>query len=215
MDEEWRLQVDLEDDSHHLPLRDHLEARELEHDLSGEFHDRVIVSRDGNRLFLYAGTREQIEAAAAVLERLDRSNGWSATRTLTRWHPVAEEWEDPDAPLPDDEDEVRAERARAMAEERAETKERGTPEFEVRIDFPSRHEAIEFGDRLREEGIPVVHRWRFLLVGAADEDSAKELAEQIGREAPADSKIKVEGTWQIAYAEQPPNPFAVLGGLAA
>lgn len=214
MDEEWRLQVDLEDETHSLPLSEHLEASELEHDLSAEFHDRVIVSRDGSRLFLYAGTREQIDAAEAVLERLDQAHGWSATHTLTRWHPVAEEWEDPEAPLPEDDDERRAERRRAMAQERAETAERGAPEFEVRIDFPSRHEAVEFGDRLRSEGIPVVHRWRFLLVGAADQDSAGELAEQIRKEAPADSKIKVEGTWQIAFAERPPNPFAFLGGLA-
>jgi hypothetical protein len=51
--------------------------------------------------------------------------------------------------------------------------------------------------------------WR----GATDEDSAKALAERIRNEAPAGSRVKVEGTWAAAYAERPPNPFAVLGGL--
>ena len=48
---------------------------------------------------------------------------------------------------------------------------------------------------------------------ATDEDSAKPLAERIRSEAPAGSRVKVEGTWAVAYAERPPNPFAVLGGL--
>ena len=100
-----------------------------------------------------------------------------------------------------------------MAAERKQTEERGYPEFEVRIHLPSRHDALHFAKRLRSENLPVVHRWRFLLVGATDEDSAKTLAERIRSEAPGGSRVSVEGTWKAAYAERPPNPFAVLGGL--
>lgn len=72
---------------------------------------------------------------------------------------------------------------------------------------------VRFSEQLRQEGLPAVHRWKFLLVGATDEDMAKELAERIREEAPARSRVNVEGTWAAAYAERPPNPFAVLGGL--
>ncbi len=36
-----------------------------------------------------------------------------------------------------------------------------------------RHTAGELADRLREEGIPIVHRWSYVLVGALDEDSGR------------------------------------------
>jgi hypothetical protein len=100
-----------------------------------------------------------------------------------------------------------------MSREREETAWSGHPEFEVRIDLLSRHEAVRFCERLKEEGLPMVRRWKYLLIGATDEDSAKKLAERIRAEAPVGSKVHVEGTWAKAYAERPPNPFAVLGGL--
>jgi hypothetical protein len=119
----------------------------------------------------------------------------------------------PDKPIPDSATAELAEHEALIAAERKETEERGHPEFEVRIDLPSRHDALRFAEQLSKENLPVVHRWRFLLLGATDEDSAKALAEQIRDEAPAGSRVSVEGTWAKAYAERPRNPFAVLGGL--
>jgi hypothetical protein len=212
MNDDWRLQVDLHDPKHTEPLLERLDARELEHELSGAFHDRVVVSRDDARIFLYAGSKEQIEGARELLLELAEKHGWSLDVELKRWHPTAEEWEDPDKPLPDGEG-AKAEREELMAAERRHSEESGDPEFEIRVDLPSRHDAADFAKRLRSENLPAVHRWRFLLVGATDEDSAKALAERIRSEAPAGSRVSVEGTWKEAYAELPPNPFAVLGGL--
>jgi hypothetical protein len=213
MNDDWRLEVDLDDESHFGRLLEDLQARELEHDLSDAFHDRVIVSRDGDRVFLYAGSREQLEGASAVIDRLANEHDWTVRSELRRWHPLAEEWEDPEAPLPDDEAERRAEHERLIATERREAEERGRPEFEVRADFPSRHEAAAASEQLRAEGLPTVHRGRFLLVGASDEDSAKSLAERLQAELPDDSEVKVEGTWQAAWHERPFNPYSVFGGL--
>lgn len=212
MNDDWRLEVEPREPGHTGLLTDQLEARELEHDLSTAFHERVIVSRDDAHVFLYAGTREQIESARKVVLRLAEQEGWHLDVDLKRWHPTAEDWEDPDRPLPDGAAAERAERVALIAAERRET-ERGHPEFEVRIDLPSRHDAVHFSERLRNEGLPVVHRWRYVLVGATDEDNAKALAERIRAEAPPGSHVAAEGTWQAAYAERPPNPFAVLGGL--
>jgi hypothetical protein len=214
MNDEWRLQVDPHDEGHGHALAERLQAAELEHDLSGDFQDRVIVSRDGPRVFFYAGSREQLERARELIASLAQTHGWSVEMELRRWHPQAEEWEDPERPLPASDQAKETEREQLMRTEDRETEERGHPEYEVRIDLGSRHEAVEFAKRLRDEGLPNVHRWRFVLVGAADEDAAKALAERIRAEAPADGKIAVEGVWKTVWDERPSNPFAFFGGLA-
>jgi hypothetical protein len=213
MNDDWRLQVDPDDSGHAKSLTDRLEARELRHDLSETFHDRVIVTRDDNRVFLYAGTREQAESARELLLGLAKEHGWDLEFELKRWHSEAEDWEDPDKPLPDSDTAKEAEHEALMAAERRQTEERGYPEFEVRVDLPSHHDAVDLAERLRGEGLLPVHRWRYVLIGATDEDNAKALAERIEGEAPTDSKVGVEGTWKAAYDERPPNPFAFMGGL--
>jgi hypothetical protein len=213
MNDDWRIQVDSPDPGQARSLVERLETPDLQHDLSDAFHERVVISRDDSQIFLYTGSREQAERARELLLTLARQHGWSVDLDLKRWHPTAEDWEDPDKPLPEGGGAEEAEHRALMAVERKQTEERGYPEFEVRIDLPSRHDALHFAKRLRGENLPVVHRWRFLLVGATDEDSAKTLAERIRSEAPSGSRVSVEGTWKAAYAERPPNPFAVLGGL--
>ncbi|HEX3733762.1 MAG TPA: hypothetical protein VHU86_01285 [Solirubrobacterales bacterium] len=212
MNDEWRLQIDLRDESHALPLVEHLDARELEHDLSGAFHDLVIVSRDGARLFLYAGSRKQAEAARDLVADLDEKEGWSADVALARWHPETLEWEDPDKPLAEGSAAAPAAHEALVAAERQDSAA-GEPEFEVRVDLSSRQEAERFADLLQAEGLPAVRRWKYLVVGAADEDAAKALAARLEVEAPAGSEVAAEGSGQVAWAERPPNPFAVFGGL--
>jgi hypothetical protein len=213
VNDDWRLQVDLHDADDARSLVELLDSGEPQHDLSAAFHDRVIVSHDDARVFLYAGSREQAEHARELVLALAKRYGWSVDPDLKRWHPSAEEWEDPDTPLPATDAARLAEHEALIATERRETEERGYPELEVRADLPSRHEAVRFAERLRGEGLPVVHRWRFLIVGATDEDNAKALAERIRGEAPSGAKVSVEGTWKAVYAERPSSPFAVLGGL--
>ncbi|HSR94891.1 MAG TPA: hypothetical protein VLK56_08495 [Solirubrobacterales bacterium] len=213
MNDDWRVQVEIEDATHARALEERLGARELEHDLSSAFHDRVIVSRDGGQVFLYADTRERAEAARDLVLNLAAQHGWSVDAELLHWHPSAEDWEDPEKPLPADDAARKAEHEALIVAERKVVEESGHPEFEVRIDLPSHHDAVRFAERLRAEGLPVVHRWRYVLVGAADEDSAEALAERIRSEAPGDSQVSAEGTWQVAYKERPPAPFAIFGGL--
>lgn len=213
MNDDWRVQVDLHDAGHSMQLVEQLESPNLRHDLSDAFEDRAIVSRADAVVFVYAGTREQAEGAHRLVLGLADRHGWSVDTDLKHWHPAAESWEDPDKPLPQSDAARLAEHAELMARERAETARTGRPEFEVRVDLPSRHDAVRFSEQLQKEGLPAVHRWKFLLVGATDEDSAEALAERIRDEAPAGSQVSVEGTWAAAYAERPSNPFAVLGGL--
>jgi hypothetical protein len=213
MNDDWRLEVDFDDSSHLGSLVERLDARELEHELSGAFHDRVIVSGEDDRVFLYAGTREQAEGARELVLGLAQQHGWKLDIDFKHWHPTAEEWEDPDLPLPGDDAARRAEHEALIAAERRQTEESGHPEYEVRVVLPSLHEASQFADTLRSEGLPVVHRWKFLLIGVTDEDSGKELIEKIQSQVPPGGKVSLEGTWAAAYSERSPNPFAVFGGL--
>jgi hypothetical protein len=213
MSDEWRLQVDFREVGHAEALAGRLEAVETEHDLENAYQDRVIVSRDGSRVFLYAGDRGQAEQAQGLIEGLAQQHGWVVECDLRHWHPVAEEWEPPEKPLPQDEAAKRAEREELMARERGETEERGYPEFEALVSLPSHRDASQLAERLAGEGLPCVHRWKYVAVGATDEDSANALAERIRTEAPIGSKVTVQGTPQASYGEYP-HPFAFLGGLA-
>jgi hypothetical protein len=213
MNDEWRLQVDVQGEHDAGSLTERLDAAELEHELSEAFQDRLIVSGDGPRVFVYAGTREQAERAGELIAKLAETHGWDLASALTHWHPEAEEWEDPDLPLPASDAARVAEHEELIAAERREMADRGEPEFEVRVDLPSHRDAARFAELLRGEGLPAVRRWKYLVVGATDEDSAKQLATRLEGEAPAGSKVTVEGSGQVAYAERPANPFAVFGGL--
>jgi hypothetical protein len=215
VNDDWRLRIVLHDEEHANALTKRLEATELEHDLERSFHDRVIVSRDGSEVFCYAGTREQAERVAELVRSLAQEHDWHAEFELKRWHPTAEEWEDPDAPLPQSEAEVAAEHEELIEAEREGSQALGIPEWEVRVELPSHGAAVELAARLRDEGIPNVRRSKYLVVGALDEDSADAVAERIRRAAPPGSTVVVEGTPGAVRAELPPNPFAVFGGLGA
>jgi hypothetical protein len=215
MDDDWRLQIDLDDEGVAGNLADHLRTAELEHDLSLDIDRRVIVSHEGERIFLYAGDREQLDRAQGVIQKFVDSKGWKANLELRHWHPVADEWEDPGTPLPTTDAEKEAEHAELMATEDEETAARGgRAEFEVSVKFPTSHEAREFAKKLKEEGLEPVRRFHYMVVGAADQDAADKLAERIRAEAPADAEVKAEYSLRELWDEQPPNPFFFLGGLA-
>ncbi len=214
MSDDWRLHVELHEPGHARGLTDRLEARDLEHDLVSEFHDRVVVSRDGSQVFLYAGSREQAEGAEKLIDSLAADEGWQLDADIKRWHEAAETWEDVDAPVPDDDAARAAEHARLIAAEREQLRRTGTPEFEVRVECPSHADAEQVVAKLRDEGRPSVHRSTYVLAGATDEDDAAAMADRLRGEAPAGCMVTVEGTAQAAYDERPTSPFAFLGGLA-
>jgi hypothetical protein len=214
MNDDWRLQIDFRADGPADALIDHLDARQLEDDLSAAFHDRVIVTRNGTTIFLYAGDQEQAERARTLVESFAQREQEELDIDFKRWHPLAQDWKPAAEPLPEDAAAQAAEHQALIAREREEVETQGYPEYEVRVDLDSHEEAEKLADRFREAGLPTVQRWKFVLVGATDEDRAKALAEQIRGEVPAATEVVVEGTWRDAYSEMPRSPFAFLGGLA-
>jgi hypothetical protein len=209
MGDDWRLRITLAGPGEADRLADELQQGTLEHQLASGAGQRVIVSRDGREVFLYADRREQLERARQAIE----GRGGQVQSELRRWHPVAEEWEDPETPLPADESGVAAEHAERIAEEREESRELGTPEWEVRVECGSHRDTVALAERLESEGLQPVRRWRYLLVGAPDEDSARVLADRLTAEAVPGCTVTVEGTGAAVRAETPANPFAVFGGL--
>lgn len=214
MDDDWRLQIDLDDDGVSGKVADLMRSEELERELAIDLKDAVIVSHEGERIFLYAATREPLDMVRGKVEEFLGSEGWEAEIQLRHWHPVADEWEDPESPLPTTDAANAAEHEQLIETEDEETAARhGRAEFEVSVKFPTLHEARDFAKKLREEGLQPVRRFHYMVVGAADEDAAKELADRIRAEAPADAEVKAEYSLRELYDEQPPNRFFFLGGL--
>jgi hypothetical protein len=213
MNDDWRVQIVAADPGQALLLVEGIGGGKPGDGLGTAFHDRVIVSREDNLVFLYAATRRQAEAAGDTAKALAADNGWEMEFSFSHWHPEAAQWEDPDVPLPESDAARAAEHQELVAAERREVEAGATPQWEVRVDLPSLGDAGRFEDKLRAEGIPSVRRWRYLVVGAADEDSATELASRLREEAPTGSTVTVEGSAAAVYEERPPNPFAIFGGL--
>lgn len=191
-----------------------LEGTELPAPRRARLGDRVVVSADEGVVFLYADDEEVAREANALVRAKLADLGLEARTSLTRWHPAEQRWEDADVPLPATEEEWEAEHARLEAREAAESLASGEAAWEVRIELPDHEATRELAERLEGEGIPVVRRWQFLLVGAASEDDALALAERLRSEAPEGSTVRVEPGGRLAWEVAPQNPFAVFGGFA-
>jgi hypothetical protein len=213
MNDDWRLQIDAADEGEALLLVEGLGGPGAGHTMGTAFHERVAVSREGSRILLYAGTRIQAENARDHAIELAAKNEWQIEISFTHWHHEAERWEDAEAPDPATEAERAEEHEELVESEREEVAAGATPQYEVRVDLPSHGEAARFEDLLEAEGIPAVRRWKYLVVGAADEDTANQLAQRLREEAPSGSEVTVEGNARAVYDERPPNPFAIFGGL--
>jgi hypothetical protein len=213
MDDDWRLKNDLHEVGHAHMLTERMEAQELEHDLQTSFHDRVIVSRDGPEVFCYAGSEEQARKAEKLIQSLAVEHGWHVDSELQRWHPEAERWEDPEASIPSSRGGHQVEHAQLIESEREESRAEGFPEWELRVQCHSHHEARALAERLAQEGVPCLRRWHYLLLGALDEDAAKQLADRVREEAPVDATTIVEGSGKGMLDDvnrMGRNPFAVF-----
>jgi hypothetical protein len=213
--EDWRVTVTLDDRDHVEPLLRRLHEHPLEQQLAPGVAGRVAVSSDENRIFLYADTRWTAEAAQSVVADLAADRGVQAVEQLDRWHPVEERWEDGNVPLPEDEKDVRRERERLDAEETTESQASGFASWEVRVEFSSHRDASAFADRAEAEGQPIVRRWKYVILGANDEDDARALAERLQGELPGGATIHVEPGTGTAWEWLGDRPFAVFGGLSS
>ncbi|HEX2044172.1 MAG TPA: hypothetical protein VHF23_00940 [Gaiellaceae bacterium] len=213
MADDWRLTVDFDDEGDGTQLLERLAAFRLEAEERGRLGERVVVSRDAARVFLYADTEKAAREVEAVVRRELAGREGKARVAFERWHPAEQSWQDAAVPLPQTPEDVEAERARQQEREAAESRERGYAEWEVRVELESREDGEVLADRLEREGTPVVRRSTFLLVGAANEDEAVALADRLRGELPPGARVEVEPGGGMVWEVMPQNPFAVFGGL--
>jgi hypothetical protein len=192
-DNDWRVSVRLHAGGQAGQAVEHLSAHTVENEVHQRLGGRVVVGTGGgDELFLYAHTQDAAAAAQQSVSDLLSGHGLDADYSVERWHPVAEEWEPADVPLPGTAAEVQAEREQLDKEETSESVTGGVALFEVRVQLPSHRESVALARRLTDDGYSVVRRWRFLVVGANNEDQAEEFAATIRQEAPAGAVISIE-----------------------
>ncbi len=195
MDEdEFRIEVDLDDDRHGYSLGERLRALDLDEEARARVGEGVIVTRDGPRLFAYAGTQRQAREAERVVRRLLDEDQLTANVSVTRWHPLEETWTDASLPLPETDEERRAEYARKEAVEEREVDAEGEFDWKVYVALASREDASELARSLEQEGLPVARRWKYVAVGALTEERARELEERLRREAPPSADVWIGAT---------------------
>ena len=191
--DDWRISIDFGAEEHAGGLLERLgvglggPARELARELEGR---RLAVSRDGDRVFVYASSRWEVEQALRVVEaelREDRLEP-RATR-LEHWLDADERW-DSDPAAPSVEEELLA---------------HGYAPWEVRVECTSQAEARRLGEELENEGYSVVRRFHYVIAGAASREHARELARRVHGE--------VEPGGELVWETVPQNPFAVFGGM--
>ncbi len=189
---DWRVTISLTDPADADQARRSFSEHEVEEDVRRRLGRNIAVGAGDAQIFLYAGTDVAAREAERVAGEVLSQQGIQADFALHRWHPIEEEWEDPGVALPRTDAEVQAEHQRLDEAETAESVAAGVAQWAVRVEFPSHRAAVQLANRLRGESRAVVRRWRFLVVGATSEDDARDLAEQIRREAPPEATIRAE-----------------------
>jgi hypothetical protein len=204
---DWRVTVTLRDAAHAGRVLESMREHEVAGDARRQLGGRIAVSADGPRVFLYAGSETAAREADRVVREIAAQHGLPAEFSLDRWHPIEEEWEGADVALPQTDEQRAAEHERLEADETRESLQTGHAEWEVRVELPSHHAAVELADRLKAEGHPVIRRWTLLVLGANDSDDAEVLAQAVRREAPADAKVETQEMGPLL-------PFTRLGPIA-
>jgi hypothetical protein len=203
---DWRVTVTLRDAAHAGRVLESMREHKVADDLRRQLGGRIAVSTDGPSIFLYAGSESSAREADRVVRQIAAQHGLPAEFSLDRWHPIEEEWETADVALPQTDEQRAAEHERLEAGETRESLQTGQAGWEVRVELPSHHAAVELADRLQAEGHRVIRRWTLLVLGANDSDDAEVLAQAVRREAPADAKVETQEVGPLL-------PFTKLGPI--
>ena len=202
--DDWRVTVAFRDETDVQQAVQSVREHEVEDDVRSRLGQRIVMSVDGPTVFLYAGTEDTAREADRVVREVLAQHQLSAEFTLDRWHPLEEEWEDVSVPMPDTAELRAAEHQRLVDAETEESLAAGQAGWEVRVELPSHRQAVELAERLQAEGRPVIRRWKYLVLGANNEDDASSLAEAIGQEIPAKASVHIQAVPIIYFDDSKP-----------
>jgi hypothetical protein len=188
--DDWRIRIDLEAGGAHgfmEGLRHGLgsEAKALADELR---HHRLSVSRDDDVIYVYADSADRARIAHSIVEaELERHGTKAGVTAVEHWLADEGRWDD-EPP------------GETWEEEHA---ERGYAPYEVRVECASPEEAETLADALAGDGYEPIRQHRYVIVGAASEDDAKDLARRTHGE--------VELGGEVVYEVSPGQPFAFFG----
>jgi len=92
MNENWRVELDVEDhDAFHRAL-DRFRERGVARDARTRLPEDAVISVSGERIFAYVETRDQAREAAGVLAELAQEHHLTAHAAIARWQPQEERW---------------------------------------------------------------------------------------------------------------------------
>ena len=193
--DDWRITIEVEESKADHVL-DRLagelgaEARELSADLKQR---RLSVSRDGDTIFVYAGSQADAEKAQAIIAAELRENDIAAkTSKVEHWLDAEERWDDEPPGETWEQEEL----------------DEGYAPWEVRVECSSRQEARDLAERLETEGYKPLRQSQYLIVGAASHDDAEALATRLHGE------VEVGGEVVLEAMPQAPPLFRIFGGFA-
>jgi len=180
--EEWRVEANLDDERHGYPLSERLRAHDLDDEARERLGGRVVVTRDGPHLYLYAASEDGAREAERVIRALLDEEDLTADVTVTRWDPAAEEWVPASEPSGE-------RRAPARAPDH---------DWFVLASPPEHHDVAALAEQLTADGHPVERRWRYLVIGAASEEGANAIAERVRSELGPDARVEVRAAVDVA-----------------
>jgi hypothetical protein len=174
-DQEWRVEVDLDDERHGYSLGERLRAHDLDDQARKRLGSGVIVTRDGPRLYVYTTSGPAAREAERVVRELVEADRLTADIRVTVWDEERDAWLD-------------AERGEVVEDPRA--GEEG-PEYFVLVESEDPAVLEGLAARLRAEGRPVELRRGMLLVGSFDDEEVERLAERLRGEIADAGRVQV------------------------
>ncbi len=103
MADEYRVEVDIHE-SVHGKLSERLRSLDLDDEVAERLGDRVIVTRDGEKLYVYAQTATAAAEAERVVGDVLAEDEIEADVRRRRWNPEERFWQDADEPLAEADD---------------------------------------------------------------------------------------------------------------
>ena len=172
--DEWRVEVELDDEAHGFPLSERLRAHGLDDEARERLGGRVVVTRDGSRMYLYATSEPAAREAERVVGELLEADDLTADVSVTRWDEERDAWVAPGGEV------VESSR-----------RDDGLADWFVRVE-PQDAESVErLAERLRADGLPVERRGRYLLIGSDDEREGQAIADRVRAVAAPGDDVQV------------------------
>jgi hypothetical protein len=191
--DDWRVTISLSN-AQAEQTQQSFSPRQVEEDIRRQVGRGIAVGEGDAQIFLYADSQTAAADAEQIARDVLARQGIAAEFVVHRWHPIEERWENPDVPMPETKAERQAEHERLVADETEESLAKAKAQWEIRVELGSHRQAVALAHKLESQGLGVVRRWKFLVVGASNEDEARELAGQIRVEVPHDAEVSVEQT---------------------